>query len=375
MIYFDNAATSYPKPRPVRRAVKSALAEFGGNPGRGGHRLALAAADMVYDCRLAIADFFGIHEPEQIVFTAGATMALNLAIFTGIRRGMHVLISDREHNAVLRPIHRLAKEGIIEYDIYPTAGNIPSAIAERLRPNTGMVITCHVSNVNGFTQPISAIGELCRERGLYFIVDAAQSAGHVPIRLSAIPCDAFCAPAHKGLLGIAGCGFLFLRGGNGLPPFLAGGSGVDSLSLDMPDVLPERYEAGTLPTVAIAALRAGINLLTDRGLDETAHRESTLRRRILEGLSVVPGIRLYEPECENGPLTFTHATIPPERLARLLDECGICVRAGYHCAPLAHRTLGTPSGGSVRISLGYGNRSSEGEKFLRAISSVIGQEG
>lgn len=375
MIYFDNAATSYPKPPAVRRALEAAVTEFGGNPGRGAHRLSLAAAEMIYDCRAELAEFFGIDAPERIVFTAGATMALNLAIFSRVRRGMHILISDREHNAVLRPVLRLAKEGIAEYDIYPTKENTVDAIRERLRPNTGIVIACHVSNVSGFTPPLEEIAALCRSRGISMIVDAAQSAGHIPIDLGRIPCDAFCAPAHKGLLGVAGCGFAILDRTDGLPPFLSGGSGTSSLSPDMPDALPERYEAGTLPTPAIAALRAGIAYLRGYGVERIAEEENALRRRILEGLSVIPGIRLYEPECQGGLLAFTHRTLSPERIARLLDEREICVRAGYHCAPLAHRTLGTPSGGCVRISIGNGNRPSDGERFLAVMSDILRAEG
>ncbi len=374
MIYFDNAATSYPKPSSVRRALELAATEFGGNPGRGGHRLTLAAAEMVYDCRAELADFFGLSFPERIVFTAGATMALNLAIFTRVRRGMHILISDREHNAVLRPVLRLVGEGIAEYDIYPTRGDVVANIAKRIRPNTGIVIACHISNVNGFTLPLPPIAALCRDRGISLIVDAAQSAGHIPIDLKEIPCDAFCAPAHKGLLGVAGGGFAILNNTDGLPPFLAGGSGANSLSHDMPQELPERYEAGTLPTPAIAALRAGVRYLREYGTERVAAEESALRSRILEGLSVIPGIRLYEPECQSGLLAFTHKELPPERLARLLDEQGICVRAGYHCAPLAHRTLGTPSGGCVRISLGCGNHPSDGERFLSALTNILRTE-
>ena len=370
MTYLDHAATSYPKPQAVRRALSEALTDFGGNPGRGGHRLSIATAEMVYDCRVELAELFGVSAPERIIFTAGATMALNLAILTRVRRGMHILISDREHNAVLRPILRLAREGIAEYDIYPTGGDVISAITERIRPSTAIVVACHVSNVSGFTLPLPRIADLCKERGLSLIVDAAQSAGHIPIDLEKIPCDAFCAPAHKGLLGIAGCGFAILDRAEGLPPFLSGGSGTNSLSHDMPEELPERYEAGTLPTAAIAALRAGVRYVRDLGIEQIAAAENALRSRILEGLSVLPRICLYEPDCQGGLIAFNHRDIPPEQLARLLDERGICVRAGYHCAPLAHRTLATP-GGCVRISIGCGNLPSDGDRFLGAMSDIL----
>lgn len=371
MIYLDNAATSYPKPRAVKQALLAATDKFGGNPGRGGHALSLAAAEMVYDCRVALASLFSYGQPENIVFTAGATAALNLAILTRVRRGMHILISDREHNAVLRPVAHLAREGIAEYDIYPTAVDPVSAIRERLRPNTGIVVACHVSNVTGFSLPLCEIAALCHERGIHFIIDAAQSAGHIPINLGALPFDAFCAPAHKGLLGVAGAGIAILADSEGRAPFLSGGSGVDSLSLQMPQTLPERYEAGTLPTPAIAALAAGIRHLTDRGIAAIQANEERMHRRIVEGLSVCHGIRIFEPECRGGLIAFTHDLFSPEALATELNTRGIAVRAGYHCAPLAHRTIGTPPGGCVRVSLGAMNQPKDAECFLRAVTDIL----
>ena len=370
MIYLDNAATSYPKPPLVRRAAAKAPSLYG-NPGRGGHRLSLAAAEMVYDCRVAITELFHLEKPECVVFTAGATMALNLAIFTRVRRGMHILISDREHNAVLRPIHRLAREGIATYDIYPTGGDVEGGIRERIRPNTGMLIACHVSNVTSFCLPIERIGTLCRERGIYFIVDAAQSAGHLPLDLARIPYDAFCAPAHKGLLGIPGAGFAILRQAEALTPFLLGGSGVDSRLPDMPAELPERYEAGTLPTAGIAALLGGVRTLQRIGVEAVAEKEAKLQEEVLAGLSVIKGIRLYEPECRGSLIAFTHALHTPDAIARALDREGICTRAGYHCAPLAHRTIGTPPSGCVRLSFGYGNSPGDAKRFLGTLQKLL----
>ena len=371
MIYFDHAATSYPKPRCVERAVRRALTKYGGNPGRGGHALSLATAEMIYDCRLALSELLGMDAPERIVLTSGATMALNLAIYSRVRRGMHVLISDREHNATLRPILRLHREGIIEYDVFPTRGDVLASIRERIRENTGMLIACHTSNVTGFTLPVAAIGALCKERGIYFIVDAAQSAGHIPLDFEGTLCDALCAPAHKGLFGVAGLGFCALSGNDGLVPFLSGGSGVDSLSPDMPRELPERFEAGTLPTLAAAALLAGVGYVREYGIPAIAEREKQLKARVLEGLSCISGIRLYEPECQGGLVAFTHKEFSPDLLAGELDRAGICVRAGYHCAPLAHRTVGTPSGGCVRISLSHTNTERECDRFLSAIGRIL----
>ena len=370
MIYFDNAATSYPKPRAVHSAIRHALSKCGGNPGRGAHRLSLSAAEMVYGVRAEIADFFGMDTPEHVIFTSGATGALNLAIKTSVRPGIHVLMSDREHNAVARPIYRLADEGVIEYDVYPTTGNITDNIKRLLRPSTGLIVTCHVSNVTGFLQPIEEIGTLCAERGIRFVVDAAGSAGHLPIDLAGLNCSALCAPGHKGLLGIPGVGIAILKDPEGLPEFTEGGSGVDSLSRKMPTTLPERYEAGTLPTPAIAALGAGIKHLRSVGIDRVARHEAELRQILIRELEGIDAITVYEPENRIGPVAITHAGHPPEELAALLDEHGIAVRAGYHCAPLAHRTVGTPPGGAVRISPGIRNTAAEVKILTRVLRSL-----
>lgn len=370
MIYFDHAATSYPKPHAVLSAHARALRDFGGNPGRGAHRLSLAAAEMIYECRCRIADFFGVAEPERVVFTAGATAALNLAIHRRVRRGMHVLISDREHNAVARPIFALAEQGIITYDTYPASGDVEGGIRERLRQDTGLIVACHASNVTGRAVPLAAISLLCCERGIPLIVDAAQSAGHRRIDLNATPCDALCFPAHKGLLGAAGLGVAILSDSAG-EPLILGGSGVDSLRREMPELLPERFEAGTLPTPAIAALLAGVKYLDTVGIDSVTLREEQLHKTLTEGLSVMNGIQLYEPECIGSVVSFTHRAYAPEEIAARLDRAGVMSRAGYHCAPLAHRAIGTPKGGCVRISTGYSNTERDALRFLRILEGCL----
>ena len=374
MIYLDNAATTYPKPPTVREALLRSISELGGNPGRGGHRLSLAAAEAVYDCRCSVAALFGIDEPERVIFTAGATAALNLAIKTAIRPGMHVLLSDREHNAVARPIYRLADEGVIDYDVYPTTGDVLAEIEARIRPSTGLLVACHLSNVTGFVLPIKEIGALCHRRGIRFVIDGAGSAGHLPIDLGGIDFDAFCAPGHKGLLGIAGVGFVILKNDRGLSDFMDGGSGHSSLSRRMPASLPERYEAGTLPTPAIVALGAGVDYLRHRDLSAVAAEEATMKARLTEGLLALREIEIFEPKNPYGPLLFTHPRLRPEAIAEALDRHGVCVRAGYHCAPLAHRTVGSPTGGGVRVSPAITNRSAEIEEFLRILNRVIREE-
>lgn len=370
MMYFDHAATSFPKPRPVERALARSLREYGGNPGRGAHRLSLASAEMIYDCRCELCDLFGAEDPAHVIFCGGATAALNMAILSRVRRGTHILMSDREHNAVRRTVLRLASEGIAEYSIFSTGEGMLSDIEGKIRENTEILVACHVSNVTGFTLPIERIGALCRRHGIFFIVDAAQSAGHTPLHFPTTLCDALCLPAHKGLLGISGLGALIL-GKEGGTPLLVGGSGVDSLSPDMPSSLPERYEAGTLPTPAIAALRLGVRYLRAYGIERLEGESMAIKKRLLAGLSEMRGITLYEPDAPAALVAFTHEGLPPEVLAERLDRVGICVRAGYHCAPLAHKTVGTPDGGCVRLSLGYGNTLREADKFLTALSRIL----
>lgn len=369
MIYLDNAATSYPKPASVIAAHADALTRFG-NPGRGAHRLSLAAADMIYDCRCAVADFFGLSCPEHIIFTSGATAALNLAIKSRIERGDHILISDREHNAVARPVFALAEAMGIEYNVYGTDGDILENIRSLIKSNTRVLVACHVSNVTGKRLPIEPIARLCEERGIFFVIDAAQSAGHRKIDLSTLPFGAFCAPAHKGLLGAAGVGIAILADEGGRP-LIYGGSGWDSYNRSMPKTLPERFEAGTLPTPAIAALQAGIEFLTKHGIDAVEDTEKRAKHILLEGLAQFDEVEIYEPLCDGGLLAFTHKRRSPEAIAADLDAHGICVRAGYHCAPLAHKAIGTPSGGCVRISAGYASTEREAKKALGILTRLF----
>lgn len=371
MIYFDNAATSFPKPGTVLPAVERAIRHCGGNPGRGAHPLAAAAAEEVYNCREEVAGFFGTSAPENVIFCQNATAALNLAIKTRIRPGMHVLLSDREHNAVFRPIFRLASEGLCTYSFFPTDGDIPNAIRASLRKETRMLVCTQISNVTGKALPIEKIGALCRETGIYFIIDAAQSAGHMPISLEKIAYDAFCAPGHKGLFGIPGSGFCILRDGTGLSTYAEGGSGVESLSPEMPKRLPERYEAGTVAVPAIASLAAGIREVKRYGPAAIEEKETELKNELAEALSLIPGIRLYEPENRGGVLSFTHERVSPEEIGRALAEENICVRSGFHCAPLAHRTIGTEEKGTVRASLGIFNTRREVSFFAGTLSRIL----
>lgn len=371
MIYLDNAATTFPKPRRVTDAVMRCIKRYCGNPGRGSHALALAAAEHIYTCRELLSDFFGAPSPERVIFTQNTTHALNLAIKGCLCTGDHVLMSELEHNAVRRPILALCKQRSVVADTFPVLGlsadEIVRGIAQKITPTTRAVICTHASNICSVTLPIDRIGALCLRHGLLFAVDAAQSAGLLPIDMEAMHIDALAIPGHKALYGIQGCGALLL-GENTLPsPLVEGGSGVNSLSEDMPSDPPERYEAGTLPTPAIVGLAEGILSVYDEGAEDIAERERALFCAMRERLQALPDIELYVPEAAGSVLLFNRIGVPAAETGRLLAKAGICVRAGLHCAPLAHKALQTPEGGAVRISFGRYNTVAHADALYKAL--------
>ncbi|MBP3436825.1 MAG: aminotransferase class V-fold PLP-dependent enzyme [Clostridia bacterium] len=375
-IYLDQAATSFPKPPSVLAAVRRALYEAGGNPGRSAHRLSLAAAEGIYTCREKVAAFFDAPREEGVVFTQNATYALNMAIFSFAKEGGHILISDMEHNAVLRPVCHLAKKGIISYEIYPTDKDTAKEVEKRIKKETCLVIANHASNICGRILPVAKIGALCQKKGIPFLVDASQSAGHLPISLSKMGISVLCAPAHKGLYGIQGAGFALFDKSYPLPPFILGGSGAFSLSEEMPSEYPEHFEAGTLPTPAVFALAAGIGELEKAGISAIHDHILSLERGLREKLMNIGGVRLLLPrEMGNGILSFTAEGVSPAILGGRLDEEGFGVRSGLHCAPLAHKALGTEKTGTVRVSLGLSNTKAECDAFARSLCRILKEAG
>lgn len=379
MLYLDNAATTFPKPRPVLAAMRECCARSCGNPGRGGHLLSMRAGETVYACREALAGLFGCDHPENVVFTLNATGALNLAVKGLAKAGDHILISDLEHNAVRRPVAALSRRGV-RYDVFPSYACDPDRSDEKilegirraLRPETRMLVCTHASNICPVTMPIAKIGAFCRERGILFVVDAAQSAGHLPIDMARMGIDALCAPGHKGLLGGQGCGFLILRDGIRPETLTEGGSGVDSIPAEMPEEAPERYEAGTLPVPAIAGLLAGVTYLRALGVETIGSQLSDWNASLRERLLSLPGVEVLTPEVDGAILLFRCAGIPSERIGAELNRRGICVRAGLHCAPLAHETLGTMPDGAVRVSPGIFTRPSDADRVYRAMRELLG---
>ena len=378
-IYLDNAATTFPKPLGVLTEVGDCIRRYCGNPGRGSHPLAMASAERIFECRSAAAELLGLKTPETVIFTMNTTYAINLFLKGFLKRGDHVLISDLEHNAVFRPIWKLAREGVIEYDLFPSMCNqknasptrICAGIAKRLKPNTRLVLCAHASNICSYVLPIAEIGAFCHRHGLVFAVDAAQSAGHLPIDMKAMHIDALAAPGHKGLYGIQGAGLLALSEPISLSTLVEGGNGLLSLEGNMPDQPPERYESGTLPTPAIAGLLRGIQTVSRIGIDAIASHERRLFVRAKERLSSLPRITIHAPDYPGSVLLFSAEGIPSEALAGELGRRGICVRGGYHCAALGHATIGTPPDGAVRASFGMFNTAADVDRLTGVLSDLL----
>lgn len=377
LIYFDNAATSFPKPRKVTAAVQNCIEEYCGNPGRSGHSLSLESAKAVYKCREQLATLFNLNAPENVVFTLNTTYALNMAVNALLDERDHVLISSIEHNSVYRPIlHKGCRYDI--FNSFAPRERVMADIASKLRPDTRMILCSHLSNISPIMNPIEEIGKLAGRRSILFVVDAAQSAGVQPIDMQKCNIDALCIPSHKGLYGIQGCGAVLFssrfknENAEALIPLVTGGNGVNSLEGTMPAYLPERLEAGTLPTPAIVGLSKGIEILTGVGIDHVREHEQTLYRRARELLGNNRSIRLYCREFARGQtLLFNVKGHSSNEITQKLNDEGVCVRGGFHCTPLCHKLLETGEGGAVRISFGAFNTLEEVDRFYGKLCDII----
>lgn len=337
------------------------MKKCGGNPGRGSHRLAMAASDVVYELRECAADFFNA-DPENVVITGNATHSLNMAIRGLVGDGEGVLISDLEHNSVLRCVEYMKKRHGVSYEIFSSDGDVIENIRRKIGGKSA-VICLHSSNIVNKTLPIEKIGKLCLAEGVKFIVDASQSAGVIDIDIEKNNINALCLPGHKGLLGPQGIG-LAIFSDNTLPEtFMYGGSGVNSKEITMPDFLPDRLEAGTVPTPCAAGLTAGIKYVSRLGLDNIREHEKKLADMLYDAFSDDDKIEIYG-ERGGGLFLFNVRDIPSTETAAYLDSAGIATRAGLHCAPLAHLTLKTPESGAVRASVGVMNTEKEIAYFV-----------
>ena len=377
MIYLDNAATTWPKPASVAEAVSQAIIEKGGNPGRSGHKLSLEAGNVVERGRFLLAQLFHISDPNRIIFTMNATDALNMAIKGVLRPGDHVITSQMEHNSVVRPLAYHAQSGaeVTRIKTDPAVGVDLGDLKASIRENTRLVVVTHASNVTGALNPIVDIAEICREKRVPLLVDASQSAGVIDIDVEETGIDLLAFPGHKGLLGPAGTGGLYVAPEITLDPFRAGGTGVRSEDALMPDEMPWHLEAGTQNVPGIAGLSAGVEYILEKGIDSIYKHEMHCIGMLLEGLTAIPGVSLYGPqgtEKRAAVLSFDVAGIDSADLAMILDTSfNIAVRAGLHCAPDAHRMLGTfAQGGTVRVSPGVFTTEDEILQFLEAIRQI-----
>ncbi|WP_273853871.1 aminotransferase class V-fold PLP-dependent enzyme [Guptibacillus spartinae] len=376
MIYFDQAATSFPKPPEVVQAMTEVMTEYAANPGRSGHALSRRANDVIIQAREQLADFFGFDYPERVCFAANATAALNQAI-KGFRfeEGDHVLTTSYEHNSVRRPLEYMKKVAGIEVDYFNVGeaeGFDRETFRNAIRPNTKMIIVSHGSNLTGNIVPIDMIGEMAKEKEITFLVDASQTAGILPIHMREMGIDLLAFPGHKGLLGPQGTGVLIVGEGMELTPLYHGGTGSSSELIDQPDQLPERLESGTLNTPGIAGLLAGLGAVKKMGLLEIRKHEQKLTEMLLKGLDQIEYVYVYGPTERLGVIPFTIEGIDPQEIAIILDQhYQIAVRAGLHCTPLGHETIGTSSTGAVRISVGPYNTEDEVHKVIEAIGEIV----
>ncbi len=364
MIYLDNGATSFHKPPQVRRAVIDAMKTCA-NPGRGGHAPAKRAARIVYRCRENAAKLFAC-KPEQVVFTANCTHGLNIAIKTLVKPGSRVLVSGFEHNAVTRPLHGLQAEITVAGRRLFDRENTLTEFEKALRKGQDAVVFTQASNVFGYMLPVEEMAALCRQYGVPFVIDAAQSAGVLPINLMQLGADFIAMPGHKALLGPQGTGLLLC--GTQPKPLLEGGTGSDSIMQTMPDYLPEGAEAGTLNVPGIAGLNAGLEYILAHGTEPILRKEQRQVKRCVQGLKNL-GYTVFAGENQCGTVSFV-PDCDCEELADRLGKRGIAVRAGLHCAPLAHESAGTLETGTVRISFGHDATDNQTDALLHNLRTL-----
>ena len=374
LYYLDNAATSFPKPKSVIKEVQNCLSNYCGNAGRGSHKLSLFASNKIYECREEICNLINASSPENIIFVPSCSYGLNLIIKGVLDFGDHVLISDMEHNSVLRPIQKLTDEGKITFDVFDcllkTDEQILNSIKSKLKQNTKLIICNHQSNICSFVAPINKIGELCKKFDILFALDVAQSLGHYNIDIQNSNINYISAPAHKGLYGIQGVGFVAINSKNTLKTLVEGGNGIHSLETVMPDFIPERHEVGTLPLPSIVGLHEGAKEVRTRGIEEISYHECKLFRVLCDGLRNIKAVTVYAPDFEGSTLSFNINNLSAERVCALLDEQNICLRGGFHCSALGHASLGTKEIGTVRASFGIFNTKNDVDKLLLAVNNI-----
>ncbi|MGD8819426.1 MAG: aminotransferase class V-fold PLP-dependent enzyme [Anaerolineae bacterium] len=360
MIYFDNAATSWPKPPGVSQAMVHFIEAVGANPGRAAHRQAVESGRIVYGAREAVCELFHAPDPLRLVFGKNVTEALNLALWGLLRSGDHVVTSSMEHNSMMRPLRALEREGVEVTVVECSDQGVldPAGVEAAIRPDTKLVAVNHASNVTGTLLPVAEVGALCRQRDLLLLVDAAQTGGAYPVDVQADQIDLLAFTGHKSLGGPMGTGGLILGDRvdeTQLRPLIRGGTGSRSEYEVQPDFLPDMCESGTPNVVGLAGLQAGVRWVLERGVEAIRAHEKALTRKLLDGLLAIPGVSVYgtlDPELQTATVSFNiEGLFPSDVGLRLDDEYSILTRVGLHCAPAAHKTIGTFPGGTVRFGL------------------------
>jgi cysteine desulfurase family protein len=378
MIYFDNAATTFPKPEETMRAMQRYMTETGGSPGRSGHRLSINAGRIIFDAREALAGLFNVSDPLRIALTKNATEALNIAICGLLKPGDHVITSSMEHNSVMRPLRAMEARGVSLSVISCAAhGELdPRDITAAIRKNTKAIFLIHASNVTGTIMPVAEVGGIAKTHGLIFCVDAAQTAGALPIDVQAMHIDLLAFTGHKSLFGPQGTGGLYIREGleKEIAPLMRGGTGSRSEFEEQPDFMPDRYESGTPNTVGIAGLGAGIGFVAAQRVEKIRAFEERLTGLLLEGIGEIEGIRVYGPgnPLQQMPIvSFRIRDVDPAETALALDDrFQIMSRPGLHCAPSAHKTIGSYPFGTIRFSFGYFNTENQVRSAVEALCQL-----
>ena len=374
MVYFDNAATTFPKPQTVLFAVNDAVKNYGGNPGRSGHRISMKVSEKVFEVRRKIGDFFNT-SPENVAFTLNCTHALNMAIKGVMAKGGHIVTSSLEHNSVLRPIYAMASEGKITYSVAEVSENVEEtlkAFKEAVKPDTKVIVSTFASNVSGTVLPIKELSRFCKEKGILFIVDAAQGAGLFNIDMEDI--DILCTAGHKALYGTTGTGLMIFKKDFQVDTIIEGGTGSNSLELLQPDFLPDRFESGTLNTTGIISLGAGVDVVMNKGIENIYRYEMALCIKVYNELKNMKNVSLVADSFklfEKAPIvSFNIDGTDSAKLSGILSDKGYMLRGGFHCAPLAHKQFGTDKTGAVRFSPSHFNTTKQVNDFLYEIKKL-----
>jgi len=373
MIYLDNSASTLIKPKEVIKAVNDSLLHFGANPGRSGHKASIKTAMQIEEARERLANYFGVESGQNIIWTQNCTQALNLAILGSAKQGGHVICTENEHNSVLRPLEYLKNKGIIEYSIAYQNNKIGITledIKKEVKPNTYMIICNHISNVNGAIADIKNIGKYCKDNNIIFLVDGAQSCGHIKVDLHENNIDYYTVAGHKGFYAPQSIGALIMNDNYRPEPLFFGGTGTNSLELFQPSIYPERLESGTISTPLIMGLNAGLEFV-ENNFTEINNKIDDLTTYFNYELGKL-GIKSYtEPENAYGVVAFNIKDIDSNEIASLLSEkYDICVRGGYHCAPIKHKALKTLDQGAVRVSISFFNTFSEIQRLVHALTHL-----